>query len=208
MWSIGTLPFCYGQASPKVVVTPPHARVYPDTKCLTLIMTAQFLTRLAGPVMVNVSLSSRSCSPSISFTRLCSFQHQKSMASNARSFLRCWILMQVRVPTNIVSSICDDRGEEPTYNGVDMSTLIRGDYSVGDVISLLWFKRSLPKYATRFIDMCIMLCADHGPCVSGKAHGRSFLHVCMAPHSRCSCASEGSCPAAVYPPNGAFYVRV
>jgi len=81
--------------------------------------------------------------------------------------------MQVRVPTNIVSSICDDRGEEPTYNGVDMSTLIRGDYSVGDVISLLWFKRSLPKYATRFIDMCIMLCADHGPCVSGKAS-----HMC------------------------------
>ena len=35
-------------------------------------------------------------------------------------------VMQVRVPTNIVSSICDDRGEEPTYNGVDMSTLIEG----------------------------------------------------------------------------------
>ncbi len=76
--------------------------------------------------------------------------------------------LQVRVPTNIVSSICDDRGEEPTYNGVDMSTLIEGDYGVGDVISLLWFKRALPKYATRFIDMCVMLCADHGPCVSGK----------------------------------------
>jgi ATP citrate (pro-S)-lyase len=77
--------------------------------------------------------------------------------------------MQVRVPTNVVSSICDDRGEEPTYNGVDMSTLISGDYGVGDVISLLWFKRALPKYATRFIDMCLMLCADHGPCVSGES---------------------------------------
>ena len=62
-------------------------------------------------------------------------------------------LLQVRVPTNIVSSICDDRGEEPTYNGVTMSTLITGDYNVGDVISLLWFKRQLPKYATRFIEM-------------------------------------------------------
>lgn len=77
-------------------------------------------------------------------------------------------MLQVRVPTNVVSSICDDRGEEPTYNGVNMSTLITGDYGVGDVISLLWFKRALPKYATRFIDMCVMLCADHGPCVSGK----------------------------------------
>lgn len=71
------------------------------------------------------------------------------------------------MPTNIVSSICDDRGEEPTFNGVDMSTLISGDNNVGDVIGLLWFKRTLPKYAARFIEMCIMLCADHGPCVSG-----------------------------------------
>ena len=31
---------------------------------------------------------------------------------------------QVRVPTNIVSSICDDRGEEPTYYGADMSNLM------------------------------------------------------------------------------------
>lgn len=76
--------------------------------------------------------------------------------------------LQVRVPTNIVSSICDDRGEEPTFNGVNMSTLIQGDNNVGDVIGLLWFKRKLPKYASRFIEMCIMLCADHGPCVSGR----------------------------------------
>ena len=50
-----------------------------------------------------------------------------------------------------------------------MSTLITGDYNVGDVISLLWFKRQLPKYATRFIELVVMLCADHGPCVSGIA---------------------------------------
>lgn len=75
--------------------------------------------------------------------------------------------VQVRVPTHIVSTICDDRGEEPTYNGVTMSELIEGDYGVGDVIALLWFKRKLPKYATKFMEMCLMLCADHGPCVSG-----------------------------------------
>lgn len=73
----------------------------------------------------------------------------------------------VRVPTHIVSSICDDRGEEPTYAGVTMSALMEGDFCVGDVIGLLWFKRQLPKYATRFIEMCLMLCADHGPAVSG-----------------------------------------
>ena len=91
-----------------------------------------------------------------------------------------WLVGQVRVPTNVVSSICDDRGEEPTYHGVDMSHLIQGDNNVGDVISLLWFKRSLPKYASRFIEMCIMLCADHGPCVSG---GLWVLQLC-APRSK------------------------
>eukprot|EP00252_Welwitschia_mirabilis_P005143 TRINITY_DN1557_c0_g1_i2.p1 TRINITY_DN1557_c0_g1~~TRINITY_DN1557_c0_g1_i2.p1 ORF type:complete len:609 (-),score=124.28 TRINITY_DN1557_c0_g1_i2:392-2218(-) len=74
---------------------------------------------------------------------------------------------RVRAPTHIISTICDDRGEEPTYAGVPMSTIIEQGFGVGDVISLLWFKRSLPRYCTRFIEMCIMLCADHGPCVSG-----------------------------------------
>ncbi|KAJ7544522.1 hypothetical protein O6H91_09G081600 [Diphasiastrum complanatum] len=74
---------------------------------------------------------------------------------------------KVRAPTHIVSTICDDRGEEPTYAGVAMSTIIEKDFGVGDVISLLWFKRSLPRYCTKFIEMCILLCADHGPCVSG-----------------------------------------
>lgn len=91
--------------------------------------------------------------------------------------LKLLALVQVRVPTTVVSSICDDRGEEPTYNGVTMSTLITGDYNVGDVISLLWFKRQLPKYATRFIEMCVMLCADHGPCVSG----RNYLNLSSLP---------------------------
>ncbi|CAM6089071.1 unnamed protein product [Calypogeia fissa] len=74
---------------------------------------------------------------------------------------------RVRAPTHIVSTICDDRGEEPTYAGVPMSTIIEKDYGIGDVISLLWFKRSLPRYCTKFIEMCVVLCADHGPCVSG-----------------------------------------
>lgn len=76
-------------------------------------------------------------------------------------------LKKVRKPTNVVSTICDDRGEEPTYFGVTMSELIEEDYGIGDVLALLWFKRKLPKYFTKFMEMCIMLCADHGPCVSG-----------------------------------------
>jgi hypothetical protein len=44
------------------------------------------------------------------------------------------------------------------------------------------FKRQLPKYATRFIEMCVMLCADHGPAVSGTAH----VPICMMMSTRCS----------------------
>lgn len=68
----------------------------------------------------------------------------------------------VRVPTNVVSTICDDRGEEPTYAGVPMSELVESGAGVGDAVSLLWFKRRLPPYAVRFVEICIVLCADHG----------------------------------------------
>ncbi|CAL5365916.1 unnamed protein product [Camellia sinensis] len=74
---------------------------------------------------------------------------------------------KVRAPTHIISTISDDRGEEPCYAGIPMSSIVEQGYGVGDVISLVWFKRSLPRYCTRFIEICVMLCADHGPCVSG-----------------------------------------
>ena len=99
----------------------------------------------------------------------------------------------MRVPTNIVSSICDDRGEEPTYNGVTMSTLMEGGSTVGDVISLLWFKRQLPKYATRFIEMCVMLCADHGPCVSGMLHNACVSWTGLANHQQGCCRERFGC---------------
>ena len=73
----------------------------------------------------------------------------------------------IRKQTNFISTISDDRGDEPYYNGIAMSKLIEDDYSLGDVISLLWFKRKLPKYATKFIETCIVIAADHGPAVSG-----------------------------------------
>lgn len=38
------------------------------------------------------------------------------------------------MPTHVVSTICDDRGDEPTYAGVSMSELIEGDNCVGDVV--------------------------------------------------------------------------
>lgn len=73
----------------------------------------------------------------------------------------------IRKPTNFVSTISDERGDELLYSGIPLSKVFEEDIGVGGVISLLWFKRRLPKYATKFIEMVLMVTADHGPAVSG-----------------------------------------
>lgn len=95
---------------------------------------------------------------------------------------------RVRRATGIVSTICDDRGEEPTYSGVPMSTLVDSGRGIGDVISLLWFKRELPGWASKFIEMVIVLTADHGPCVSG-AH--NTIVAARAGKDLVSCVASG-----------------
>lgn len=73
----------------------------------------------------------------------------------------------IRKPANFISSISDDRGDELTYAGMPISEAIRDDIGVGGVLCLLWFRRRLPAYATKFIEMVLMVSADHGPAVSG-----------------------------------------
>lgn len=95
---------------------------------------------------------------------------------------------RVRRSTGIVSTICDDRGEEPTYAGVPISDLISGEPSIGAVIGLLWFKRTLPSFATKFIELVLVLLADHGPCVSG-AH--NTIVAARAGKDLVSCVTSG-----------------
>lgn len=73
----------------------------------------------------------------------------------------------VRKPANFISSISDDRGEELTYSGMPISEIFEKDLGIGGVVSLLWFRRQLPDYAAKFIEMILMVTADHGPAVSG-----------------------------------------
>ena len=73
----------------------------------------------------------------------------------------------IRKPANFISSISDDRGDELSYASVPISEAISSDIGVGGVLSLLWFRRRLPAYATKFIEMVLMVSADHGPAVSG-----------------------------------------
>merc|ERR1719502_246414 len=76
-------------------------------------------------------------------------------------------LGMVRKPANFISSISDDRGEELTYCGMSISDVFAKDLGIGGVLSLLWFRRQLPPACTKFIEMVLMITADHGPAVSG-----------------------------------------
>jgi len=73
----------------------------------------------------------------------------------------------IRRPTEFITTISDDRGDEPKYCGVSISEVIEGEYGLGGVLGLLWFKRRLPKWASGFLEMVILITADHGPAVSG-----------------------------------------
>ncbi|KAE8233805.1 hypothetical protein CF326_g1163 [Tilletia indica] len=76
-------------------------------------------------------------------------------------------LGMVRKPAAFISTISDERGSELMYSGVKISEVFESNLGIGGVISLLWFKRMLPDYCAKFIEMALMLTADHGPAVSG-----------------------------------------
>jgi len=76
-------------------------------------------------------------------------------------------LGMVRKPAAFISTISDERGSELIYAGMKISEVFKEDIGIGGVLSLLWFKRRLPAYATKFLEMVLMLTADHGPAVSG-----------------------------------------
>ncbi len=73
----------------------------------------------------------------------------------------------IRKPSNFICTISDDRGEELLYGKMPISEVFKKDIGIGGVLSTLWFKRQFPAYATKFIEMAIMVTADHGPAVSG-----------------------------------------
>jgi succinyl-CoA synthetase alpha subunit/citrate synthase len=58
-------------------------------------------------------------------------------------------------------------GQELLYHGMPISRIFEQEIGIGGVLGLLWFKRLLPKYARQFIEMVLMVIADHGPAVSG-----------------------------------------
>ncbi|MEK6901076.1 MAG: citrate/2-methylcitrate synthase, partial [Nanoarchaeota archaeon] len=73
----------------------------------------------------------------------------------------------VRKQTEFITTISSDIGEEPTYGTTPISEIVQKNYSLGDVISLLWFKKKFPAHISKYLELCIILTADHGPAVSG-----------------------------------------
>jgi succinyl-CoA synthetase alpha subunit len=73
----------------------------------------------------------------------------------------------VRKPTNFICTISNDRSEELLYGKMPISEVVKQDIGIGGVLSILWFKRQFPAYGTKFIEMTIMVTADHGPAVAG-----------------------------------------
>jgi ATP-citrate lyase alpha-subunit len=80
----------------------------------------------------------------------------------------------VRRSKEFICTISDDRGEECTYAGFPISSVATPatGKGIGDVISLLWFKKQYPEWATQFIETVIKTVADHGPAVSGAHNAK------------------------------------
>ena len=79
------------------------------------------------------------------------------------------VVPKVRRSKQFICTISDDRGDEATYAGFPISSVATPDTGkgIGDVVSLLWFKKQYPKWATDFIETVMKTVADHGPAVSG-----------------------------------------
>ncbi len=84
------------------------------------------------------------------------------------------VIPSVRKSKNFICTISDDRGDEATYAGFPISSVATPDTGkgIGDVISLLWFKKQYPAWATQFIETVIKTVADHGPAVSGAHNAK------------------------------------
>ncbi|KIM04711.1 MAG: ATP citrate synthase [Sulfurovum sp. AS07-7] len=83
-------------------------------------------------------------------------------------------LPKTRKSKQFICTISDDRGDEATYAGFPISSVATPDTGkgIGDVISLLWFKKQYPAWATNFIETVIKTVADHGPAVSGAHNAK------------------------------------
>ncbi|MFT5836016.1 MAG: ATP-citrate lyase alpha-subunit [Sulfurimonas sp.] len=73
-----------------------------------------------------------------------------------------------------ICTISDERGEEAHYCGYPISSVATPDtgFTIGDVMSILWFKKRYPRWAVDFLETVLKTVADHGPAVSGAHNAK------------------------------------
>ncbi len=74
---------------------------------------------------------------------------------------------KVRKPTSFICTVSNDKKEELEYCNIPITKVIKDDMGIGGIIGLLWFKKKLPPFARKYLELAIMLTSDHGPAVSG-----------------------------------------
>jgi len=84
------------------------------------------------------------------------------------------VVPKSRRSKEFICTISDDRGEEAHYCGYPISSVATPDtgFSVGDVMSILWFKKRYPRWAVDFLETVLKTVADHGPAVSGAHNAK------------------------------------
>ena len=70
-----------------------------------------------------------------------------------------------RVLPTFYSSISNEQGDELEYNNIKISDLL--DKGIGKTIGHLWLKKDLPDWFSNYIELILIVTADHGAMVSG-----------------------------------------
>lgn len=66
------------------------------------------------------------------------------------------------------SSISNENKDELEYNGIKISQFMNESNGIGKVIGNLWLKKDLPDKIARYIELILIITADHGAMVSGS----------------------------------------
>ena len=92
----------------------------------------------------------------------------KDVGLNRLEKMECEKIREIREDRKLplfYSSISNELGEELKYNNVKISDLL--GYGIGKTIGHLWLKKDIPEWFSKFIELVLIVVADHGALVSG-----------------------------------------
>jgi ATP-citrate lyase alpha-subunit len=73
---------------------------------------------------------------------------------------------------DFICTISDDRGSEILYNNRSLEYYKSTPNPIISVLNNLWFKRDFDSWANDFLELVLIVLADHGPAVSGAHNAR------------------------------------